>query len=185
MCRVTHFVLLLLAAMASMQGTLCVRYQGTTDPDFVRAAYVQMEKSLWEKYVDKVSSLTQNERLYKLFNQHYVFVQQNLDSNYEGSDYKVLARFYEWSVIETDIINIHNLFQAFKQHLVRELESHDKHNEGGFDERASLDLTETVLHDSLWPINGTIEKIQNVIFSQGLYYKAVSVRSLPSHSLGS
>jgi hypothetical protein len=154
------------------------RYEGSTESDFVRSSYIQMEKNLWEKYVDKVSALSRNERLYKIFNNHFMFIKQNMEKGYDEQDFNVLARFYEWNVLEPDVKSIHALFKDNFQHrLDIELETNDVNGEG-FDERASLDLAETVLKDPLWPINGTLEKIQTNIYNQGLYYKAKSVRVL-------
>lgn len=152
------------------------RYEGSTDCDFVRSSYIQLEKGHWEKYIDKLSSLSRNERLYKVINQHFMFVQQYMQNEYRDQDFDVLQRFYEWNVIEPDIKSVHSLF---KEHFVGRLEKElDEYtNEGSFDERAFLDLAETVLQDPLWRINNTLEKIQNNIYSQGLYYKAKSVCS--------
>lgn len=156
------------------------RYEGSTDCDFVRSSYIQLEQSLWEKYVDKVSLLSRNDRLYKIFNQHYMFIQQHMNTNYD-QDFNILARFYEWNIIESDVKSVHALFKDhFRQRLETELEANGV-NGDGFDERASLDLAETVLTDPLWPVNATIEKIQSNIYNQGLYYKAKSVRA-PSKS---
>lgn len=159
------------------------RYEGSTDCDFVRSSYVQLEKSLWDKYIDKVSSLSRNERLYKIFNQHYMFIQQHMDQNYDAQDFNVLAKYYEWNIIEPDVKSVHALFKDnFRHRLETELETNDV-NGGGFDERASLDLAETVLTDPLWPVNATLDKVQNNIYNQGLYYKAKSVREISKDCL--
>lgn len=151
------------------------RYEGSTDCDFARSSYVQLEKSQWERYVDRNSTLTRNERLYKVINQHFMFVQQHMQSGYDEVDFNVLQRFYEWNVIEPDVKSIHSLFKEhFETRLEKELET-NRLNDGAFDERALLDLAETVLDDPLWRVNNTIEKIQNNIYNQGLYYKAKSV----------
>lgn len=152
------------------------RYEGSAEIEFVLSSYIQLEKSLWEKYVDKVSLLSINDRLYKIFNQHYMFIQQHMTRNFDDEDFAVLSRFYEWNVVEPDVKSIHALFKDhFCQRLEKELESNDV-SDSGFDERACLDLAETVLKDPLWPVNATLEKIQNNIYNQGLYYKAKSVR---------
>lgn len=162
-----------------LSGAQSLRYEGSTEGDFVRSSYMQLERSIWDKYVDKVSALSKNERLYKIFNQHFVFVQQHMTKGYDGADFEVLARFYEWNVIEPDVKSIHALFKDnFVHRLETELETNDV-NGAGFDERAALDLAETVLTDPLWPVNATLEKIQNNIYNQGLYYKAKSVRCRP------
>src|SRR5690349_11420729 len=76
------------------------RYEGSTDVDFARSSYIQLEKSLWDKYVNKITSLSMTDRLYKIYNQHFVFIEQFMNNNYNDQDFSVLARFYEWNVIE-------------------------------------------------------------------------------------
>lgn len=152
------------------------RYEGSTDVDFARSSYIQLEKSLWDKYVNKITSLSMTDRLYKIYNQHFVFIEQFMNNNYNDQDFSVLARFYEWNVIEPDVRSVHALFKdSFRERLRIELTSNDVNGEG-FDERAGLDLAETVLTDPLWPVNATMEKVQNNVYNQGLYYKAKSVR---------
>lgn len=157
------------------------RYEGSTESDFARSSYIQMERSLWEKYVDKVSSLTTSERLYKIFNQHHMFIEQYLDAPYAADGFSVLSKFYEWNNIESDVKSIHSLFKdSFRHRLDLELGNNNDISGGKFDERANLDLAETVISDPLWPVNATLDKIQNNIYNQGLYYKAKSVRALAS-----
>jgi hypothetical protein len=171
---------LLLFALAFMHNSInfvqSIRYEGSSDPDFARSSYVQLEQTLWEKYVDKTSSLTTNERLYKIFNQHYMFIKQFINESYNGDDFSVLTRYYEWSNLEPDVKSIHNLFKDnFMHRLELDLQTNDFRSTG-FDEHANVDLAETVTSDPLWPVNATLEKIQNNIYNQGLYYKAISVR---------
>jgi hypothetical protein len=104
-----------------------------------------------------------------------MFCQQYLNKNFDEKDFSILSRFYEWNTIESDVRSIHNLFKDhFMRRLAMNLKTNDFHDKG-FDELANSDLAETVLNDPLWPINGTIEKMQNNIYNQGLYYKAISV----------
>lgn len=153
------------------------RYEGSADPDYARSMYIQLERNLWEKYIDKNTSLTRNERLYKIFNQHFMFMQQYVDPNYNADNFNVLTRYYEWNNLEPDIKSIHNLFKDnFMYRLTKDLETNDFRT-NGFDERANLDLAETVVSDPLWPINATLNKIDINIYQQGLYYKAISVMS--------
>lgn len=164
-------------ALLIFSSSHAVKFEGSADPDFVRESYIQLEKNLWEKYVDKQTTLTNNERLYKIFNQHLMFIKQYINPNYTIDDFSVLSRYYEWSVLEPDVKSIHMLF---KDNFIRRLEldlATTDFNSVGFDKQANLDLAETVLQDPLWPINATLEKIQNNINNQGLYYKAISVRS--------
>ena len=152
-----------------------IRYEGSTDPDYARSMYIQLERNLWEKYIDKNTTLTRNERLYKIFNQHFMFIQQYVDQNYNDEDFKVLSRYYEWTNLESDVKSIHSLFKDnFVYRLAKDLEKNDFRS-NGFDERANLDLAETVISDPLWPINATLNKIEINIYQQGLYYKAIAV----------
>lgn len=175
-----------IALLAAQQLAVnSVKFEGTADPDYVRESYIQLERNLWEKYVDKQTTLTNNERLYKIFNQHLMFIKQNIDQNYVGEDFSVLSRYYEWATLEPDVKSIHNLFRDnFVRRLELDLETTD-FNSVGFDKQANIDLAETVLQDPLWPVNATLDKIQTNIYNQGLYYKAIAVRSreyiFPSH----
>jgi Domain of unknown function (DUF4803) len=168
---------LLCLIVTHLHGAQSFRFEGSAECDFARSSYLLMEKNLWDKYVDKVMpSLTRNERLHKIFNQHYMFIQQHMNEAYNESDFSVLSRFYEWNNLQPDVKSVHSLFKDnFVHRLEIDLESNDV---DGFNERAGLDLAETVLTDPLWPVNATLEKIQNNIYSQGLYYKAKSVRDL-------
>lgn len=167
---------LLVCLITLSSYVLSSRYEGSIECDFVRSSYIELERNLWDKYVDKVSSLPRQDRLNKIFNQHFTFIQQYIEKDYDSGDYNVLAKFYEWNIIEPDVKSIHDLFKnSFRHRLELELETNEI-NGVGFDERAGLDLAETILTDPLWPVNGTIEKIQNNIYNQGLYYKAKSVR---------
>lgn len=168
---------ILITIIAKTSSVYSVKFDGTSEPDYVRESYIQMEKSLWEKYVDKATTLTRNERLYKIFNQHFLFMNQFVEKDYNTNDFSVLSRYYEWNSLEPDVKSIHMLFKDhFLYRLKLDLDRNDFAS-NGFDENANRDLAETVLFDPLWPTNATLEKIQNNIYNQGLYYKAISVRS--------
>lgn len=174
-----HSMVRILCTLALLTTSLVnsVKFEGSAEPDFVRETYIQLEKNLWEKYVDKQSTLTSTERLYKIFNQHLMFINQYVNHYYNDEDFSVLSRYYEWTTLEPDVKSIHMLFRdSFIHRLELDLETTD-FNSVGFDKQANIDLAETVLKDPLWPINATLEKIQTHIYNQGIYYKAVSVRS--------
>lgn len=152
-----------------------IRYEGSTEADFARSSYIQLEKNLWRNHVDKNTSRPLSERLYKIFNNHKLFIQEFVDLNYTADDFAILSRYYEWNSLESDIKSIHNLFRDnFWYRLTKDLENND-FKDNSFDERANLDLAETVVKDPLWPVNETLNKIEINIYQQGLYYKAISV----------
>lgn len=151
------------------------RYEGTTLTDFAVTSYVQLEKNIWDKYVDGETSLSLQERVYKILNQHYVYVMQYIEQmNVTDKDFQILDKFYEWKSIEHDVNSVHKFF---KDNFLRQLESQLKNGaeDTAPDQRALLDLAETILFDKLWPVNMTIEKLQNNVYNQGLFYKAKTV----------
>lgn len=152
------------------------RNEGSSQTDTTVFQYVQLQKNTWDKYVERESSLSLDERIYKILNQHYVFVKSySLQNGYNDNDFKVLEKFYEWKNLEPDVKSLHDLFST---NFVRLLESQlkDSSDDKPFDQRKLLDFAETVLFDVLWPVNGTLEKLQNNIYNQGLFYKANTVR---------
>ena len=161
------------AVLALASQVSCYKYRGGSEPDFGRHTYMQVENLTWEKYVNR-EDVSQNLKLFNIFDQHQKFVKTHLNEFYEPDDFHVLRRFYEFNLLEKDMLEVHNLFEAYRQHLENELKIGDK-VAGGFDERASLDFVETVLYDAQWPVNATLEQMQQIINGQGLYYKAIMV----------
>lgn len=174
-------VLLTFVLLACTYCTECYVYQGATECDFIRDEYINLETSLWDKYINK-DGLSKNYILYTIIDQHHTFLKKYLRDFYEEKHYNVLQRFYEWNLVEKDVLEIHNLFEATRHFLDNEMKVGDKVT-GGFDERAGLDLAETVLHDPQWPVNTTIEQLNSIIIGQGLYYRSISVCFFIRHIL--
>jgi hypothetical protein len=177
--RIVYLTILLLY-MAKVES---FKYEGSTQIDIAVTSYLQLEKNIWEKYVNGETSLSLHERIYKILNQHYVYVMQYIQpTNVDDKDFKILEKFYEWKSIEHDVKSIHDLFKnSFLRQLENQLKN-DVEEISAVDQRALLDLSETVLFDNLWPVNATIEKMQNSVYNQGLFYKANSVCFLLSLS---
>lgn len=174
----TKLILYLSIFLPLIVNVNLTRNEGSSQTDTTVFQYIQLQKNTWDKYVDRESSLSLDERVYKILNQHFVFVKSyELQNNYNENDFKVLEKFYEWKNLEPDVKSLHGLFgENFVSLLERQLK--DASDETSFNQRALLDFAETVLFDKLSPINGTIEKLQNNIYSQGLFYKANTVREM-------
>lgn len=156
--------------------TYCVNsyvYQGASSPDFIRDEYIQLEAKIWSDYVEN-DQLNRNYKLYQIIDKHQSFLKKYLRDPIEEKHYNVLSRFYEWNLVEKDVLEIHNLFEATAHFIDNEMKIGDKIT-GGFEERAALDLAETILHDAQWPVNTTLQQLDNIIVGQGLYYRSIQV----------
>jgi hypothetical protein len=166
----------LYATIALLVCTYCVesyKYVGGSEPDYIRAEYITLEKNLLEKYVNR-DSVSKNYKLYSVIDQHSIFFKKYLFNRFDENHFNILRRFYEFNLIEKNFMEMDTLFEATRQYIEDELKVGDKVT-GGFDEQRGLDLAETTLHDPQWPINNTMEQLNTIIVGQGLYYRAISV----------
>lgn len=131
-----------------------------SDIDVLRALHNDLEKEsihLFENGVDPANNLRQ------IFNEYGRFVESNLTKEFIGNNYIFLENFYEWKLLENDLISLNNLFSSFRTMLLKPFDSV---------ERLELtDFAETVLNDKQFSVNETLEKIINIMVSQGVYYK--------------
>ncbi|XP_053681824.1 uncharacterized protein LOC128732574 [Sabethes cyaneus] len=156
------------------------KLKGSTDVDNLRHRYFELESRAWTivNQIDKVDNqkeddqaLQRNIVLKELINIYSSFANDDLgpDGTYDEDDYFILKRFYEWQLLEQDLINVHKLFDALRQFLK------NKNNLPADDadfKLASMDLADTVLGDPQFPVNATLEQIDMIMIRQGLYYKA-------------
>lgn len=148
----------------------CAAWQrGITAIDVTRDKYFDLELNLWNT-LDNVNQL---DGLKQIFQQHRTFADEYFSDKVTpgnsggGNEFIVLDTFYEWKVLEKDLITLNNLFEAFRMPLQEYV------NE--FNELALHDLTETVLNDEYFPVAKTMDQIENIMVKQGLYYKAMLV----------
>jgi hypothetical protein len=139
---------------------------GATEIDYLRHDFLQLEQELW-KIINNVR-LSQSDRLEEAYRRFKDYISDRLTINYNEDVYLTLKRFYEWQLLEQEVLTLNNLFEAFKNFLSHQLASQ-------FEELAALDFAETVLSDSKWPVNQTLEQIDLIMLKQGLYYKAATV----------
>lgn len=157
------------------------KLKGSTDVDDLRHRYFELENRAWTivNQIDKVENqkdedrvLQRNVILKELIAIYAGFASDELgaDSTYDEDDYFILKRFYEWQLLEQDLINVHKLFDALRQFMGKNRQ-HLPADDADF-ELATMDLTDTVLSDPHFPVNATLEQIDTIMVRQGLYYKA-------------
>lgn len=156
------------------------KLKGSTDVDTLRHRYFELEKRAWTivNQIDKVDNqkeedlrLQRNIILKEVIDIYSGFANEDLgpENTYDEDDYFILKRFYEWQLLEQDLINVHKLFDAIRQFMRNK--SHLPADDADL-ELASMDITDTVLSDPHFPVNATLEEIDRIMIRQGMYYKA-------------
>ncbi|CAD7090027.1 unnamed protein product [Hermetia illucens] len=158
------YLVIALATLYASSNVLA-KQKGATNIDELRAHYIDLEKSLW-KYLEQRTDANQNQKLKKVFESNRIFTLQNFRKEFIYDKYFPLQRFYEWSLLEIDFRIINELFQYFRETLI-------KYENGNYDERATRDLAESVLDDPKISIKNTSIKIHNVMTLQGFYYRSI------------
>lgn len=146
--------------------TIFARSHGSTSIDVSRARYLELEQKLWNtlEYTNQLNGLKET------FSEHRKFVAEYIDpiAQFISSDgFIALNPIYEWNYLQQDLLVLNNLFEALRVPL-------DKYVDD-FDELALNDFTDTILYDERFPVNGTLEQIENIMVKQALYYRAMLV----------
>lgn len=139
---------------------------GATRIDVSRTRYLELEKYLWTTlaYTNQLNGLKET------FSEHRKFVSEYIDPIAQfmsNEGFIALNPIYEWNYLQQDLLVLNNLFEALRVPL-------DKYVDD-FDELALNDFTDTILHDERFPVNGTLEQIENIMVKQALYYRAMLV----------
>lgn len=132
--------------------------------DAVRSEYIALEENSWsviENGIDHAQSLKQIMKNYR------EFIEDQLTSAQSVNDFITFDKIYEWKLLQQNLITLNNLFEAYRLMLSQYVEE--------FDNLALNDFAETVLFDKDWPVNQTLDQIENIMVKQGLYYKATLV----------
>lgn len=176
------WIVVVIAVLAAICGSSegARKLKGSTDVDALRHRYLELESRAMTivNQMDKVENQKEEDRaatrnivLKELIEIYSGFANNDLgpDDTYNEEDYEILTRFYEWQLLQSDLINVHKLFDAFRQFMrnKNQLPRDDPDLE-----LASLDLTDTVLSDPHFPVNGTLDQIDTIMVRQGVYYKA-------------
>lgn len=148
--------------------TLAIRVKGSTVIDVERAKYLALQDNLWE-FVDKIGSKSKHdieEHLYTTFRE---LAYSNWTERYSENAFGFLQRFYEWNLVEKDLLGIESLWNAFKAFLSNQFTTND------FNELAGMDFADTVFHDKQLTMNASLDGVYRIMVKQGFYYKAAMV----------
>lgn len=165
-------VFLVLLASLFMFDPCRSEIRDITEPDVIRNIYLRVEKSLWDNTMSNPSK-SRTDRLKSIFMDHNSFVNTYLKNYLDIDDLKMLIQLNGWHNLQSEIINVHQMFMLFQQHINREAKYVDK---GEFNEEVSVDLTDHILDDSQWPLREAIENLHKVIVQENLYANQLSVR---------
>lgn len=174
------FVVVVAAATICGLSEGARKLKGSTDVDALRHRYLALESRAntivgqldsVENQKEEDRSAMRNVVLRELLEIYGGFASEDLgaDDTYNEEDYEILTRFYEWQLLQSDLINVHKLFDAFRS-FVRNKNQLPRDDPDL--ELASLDLADTVLSDPHFPVNGTLDQIDTIMVRQGVYYKA-------------
>lgn len=166
MWQYTIYIILIITTLNKYIDAQEYYIDKSTSIDLSRAKYLDLELNLWNtiENVDQLNALKQ------IFQNHREYSQQYLskkDIVPEGDEFIVLQRFYEYQLLQDDLQTIDNLYQVYEQLL-------EKYT-NRFDELAILDFADVILFDERFPINKTLEQIENIMVKQALYYKVMLV----------
>lgn len=168
----------------SLDNVESAKLKGVTTIDQMRYDYLKLEDQAWKIVLNNtLSEKTKISSIYEIYN---IIAKDKLKGQYVESDYLILKRFYEWSILEEDLINIHQLFEAFRRIIENQMNLNDSNNIGldydvpsnalnNDNKRVDLDFTETILNDNKWPVNKTYEQIYDILIKQGLYYRTITI----------
>lgn len=167
----------------SLDNVKSAKLKGVTSIDQMRYDYLKLEDQAWKIVLNNtLSEKTKISSIYEIYN---VIAKDKLKGQYVESDYLILKRFYEWSILEEDLINIHQLFEAFRRIIENQMNINDNNIGSDYDvptntlnndnKRVDLDFTETILNDNKWPVNKTYEQIYDILIKQGLYYRTITL----------
>lgn len=166
-----------------MDNVKSAKLKGVTSIDQMRYDYLKLEDQAWKIVLN--NTLPEKTKISSIYEIYNVIAKDKLKGQYVESDYLILKRFYEWSILEEDLINIHQLFEAFRRIIENQMNINDNNIGSDYDvptntlnndnKRVDLDFTETILNDNKWPVNKTYEQIYDILIKQGLYYRTITL----------
>lgn len=129
--------------------------------DAVRSEYLALQENSWSVIENGIDHAQSQRQIIKT---HGQFVQDHLTSTLSVNDFISFEKIFEWKQLQQSLMTLNNLFEAYRLMLSQET-----------NDLALNDFAETVLYDKDWPVNQTLDEIENIMVKQGLYYKATLV----------
>ncbi|TDG40589.1 hypothetical protein AWZ03_012986 [Drosophila navojoa] len=140
-----------------------------TEVDALRMEYLSLERALWI-YLNKTANSQNNKetQLRKVYDSHRSFINRpQMDRQFASDKYQIMHH-YEWNQLELKLVELNRIFDFYKNTLMKPVSS-DR-----LEERAVLDLTETVLrNDKHFSMSQIFQTIEEYMVKQALYYRAM------------
>lgn len=156
--RIVWFVVVFVTCVRS--NTAIEVFNEATPTDVLRATFVHFEQELWSIIENGVDQPSVGRHI---LDEYRKFASANLTQNFIGNDYVFMERVYEWKILEKDIFSLNNIFDVLRPMLEKSFDQIERHE--------LTDFTETVLSDPVFSVNETLNKIDNIMIKQGLYYR--------------
>lgn len=158
-------ILILLAACAA---TICaIRPQGATLIDLSRSIYESEQHDMWN--IVNNANIKKHDVQEKLYTRYKKYIDANWTERYNEYGFNGLKRYYEYSLVEEEILRIQSLWDAFRKFIQNQFVTEN------FNELAGSEFADTVFHDNKLAINKSLENIYLIMVRQGFYYKVSGV----------
>lgn len=163
--KIARIVWFVVVSVACVRSNVAIEVASEATPtDMLRASFVHFEQELWSVIENGVDQPSVGRHI---LDEYRKFVEENLTQNFIGNNYVFMERVYEWKILEKDIFSLNNIFDVFRPILGKQFDQIERHE--------LTDFTETVLTDPLYSVNDTLNKIENIMIKQGLYYRVTLV----------
>lgn len=143
---------------------------GITETDLSRAIYQKQQDDLWRIINNK--NMRKSDAQDRIYATYKSLTEQNWTARVDENSFPVLKRFYEWNLLEKDILQIQGMWDEFRNFIQTQYVTEN------FNELAAIDFTDTVFHDKQLTNNVSLENIHLIMVKQNLYYKVALVSSL-------
>lgn len=144
----------------------------TLESDFIRKEYLKAETLLWEEIVNN-KNMKRNDKLRKFYSHNQKFINSNINNTIDLSDLISTIRRFDLSPLHIEVINVHQMFVLFEQHINREA---DLSAESHFNEKDGMVLVEHILNDQNFPLKVSFEQLNQILLRDKLFIDRVIVK---------
>lgn len=148
--------------------TYAIRPRGASPVDLSRAIYEKQQDDMWS--IVKNTNLQKHDIQEKMYTRYKSLIDSNWTDRYDEYKFINLKRYYEWNLVEKEVLSIQSLWDEFKKFIQNQFVTEN------FSELAGTEFADTVFHDKHLAINNSLETIYLSMVTQGFYYKASGVR---------